>query len=320
MERASISFRLICARDWARSRASSSIHCFNSLIKLPAFTGGDAAGRFAQSARLARRAGNVVEGGRAETDARHVGNRRRARGKRGARTLGMHNYAQRCPGVEPVAPPPCQAGAGEVRRHRKGSPPCRNFHASEGRGKFHRWESALHSGFSPLQESLHGRGLHKSNAVPPGPAPPPTGEVATATFLAEGPMKMSLRCARGAFALFSAMRPHGRGPLRRARGAPHQGFRPAPWKPSLRRAWRVPPRVLPSAVETIPAPRAWCAPPRVPPGAVEAVPAPRVARPSTGEDAATFSAAGPMKPSLRRAWARRQPAKWQRRRFWRKGR
>ena len=76
-------------------------------------------------------------------------------------------------------------------------------------------------------------------AVPaPRVGAPSTGEVATATFLAEGPMKMSLRCARGAFALFSAMRPHGRGPLRCARGAPHQGFRPAPWKPSLRRAWR----------------------------------------------------------------------------------
>ena len=70
-------------------------------------------------------------------------------------------------------------------------------------------------------------------------ARPSTGEVATAALLAEGPMKMSLRCARG---------------------APHQGFRPAPWKPSLRRAWCAPPRVLPSAVETIPALRAWCAP------------------------------------------------------------
>ena len=149
------------------------------------------------------------------------------------------------------------------------------------------------------------------SAVETVPAPrvarPSTGEDA-ATFSAAGPMKMSLR---------------------RARGAPHQGFRPAPWKPSLRRAWCAPPRVPPGAVETIPALRAWCAPPRVPPSAVETVPAPRVARPSTGEDAATFSAAGPMKmslrrargaphqgfrpapwkPSLRRAWRVRQPAK-----------
>ena len=56
-------------------------------------------------------------------------------------------------------------------------------------------------------------------AVPaPRVARPSTGEVATAALLAEGSMKMSLR---------------------RARGAPHQGFRPAPWKPFLRRAWRV---------------------------------------------------------------------------------
>ena len=107
-------------------------------------------------------------------------------------------------------------------------------------------------------------GFRPAPSVPaPRVARPSTGEDAAA-FSAEGPMKMSLRRARGApvnrRSGNAARRKGMKMSLRCARGAPHQGFRPAPWKPSLRRAWRAPPRVLPSAVETIPALRAWCAP------------------------------------------------------------